>query len=64
MNEFLPELLKAFHDRFENDGRDDPIIKCKICCLEAPAASTRAEICEMCYEDDFWDWVQSMKQSS
>jgi len=29
-----------------------PIIKCKICCLKAPAASNRALICEMCFDDE------------
>jgi len=57
MSEFLGDLFKTFHDRLEHDGKQEVMIKCKICCLKAPAASTNSAICEMCYEDDFWDWV-------
>jgi len=51
----LPDLYFAFHDRLKEDGKEEKIIKCKICCLEVPAYSTRAEVCEMCFDVDFWE---------
>lgn len=54
--EFVKELYFSFVDKLTEDGKKHPLIKCKICLLEAPAESTRSQICEMCYEDDFWDF--------
>jgi len=43
-------------DRVGKTGRGPlpqyPIIKCKICCLKAPAASSVSLICEMCFDDE------------
>jgi len=57
--EDIPDLLTTFFDYIREDGKEHPIIKCKICCLEAPAASTRSAVCEMCFDDDFWDWKRA-----
>ena len=54
--EDLADLYFAFNDRLAEDGKEEKIIKCKICCLELPAYSTRAEVCEMCFDTDFWDF--------
>jgi len=60
--EDIPDLINTFFDYLEEDGKHHPIIKCKICRLKAPAASTRSNICEMCFDNDFWDW--NARQSS
>jgi len=54
--EDLYYYYQAFEDSLTEDGRKEhPMIKCKICCLRAPAYSKRAQICEMCFDSDFWD---------
>jgi len=59
-SEYYEELTSAFYELLDEDSksRHYPLITCKICCLEAPAASPNARVCEMCFEDDFWDLVK------
>jgi len=47
-------FLETFADYLGEDGKQHPLIKCKMCCLKAPAGSTHSEICEMCY-DECWE---------
>ena len=54
-SEFQKELYEAFYERLDTKTKERPIVRCKICCLEAPAASPMSKICEMCFEEDFWD---------
>jgi hypothetical protein len=56
-SEHKSDLYAAFYELLDTEPGMYPIVRCKICCLEAPAASPNAKICEMCYEDDFWDLV-------
>ena len=60
--EDLPDLYFAFHDWLAEDGKEQHIIKCKICCLEVPSHSTRSEVCEMCFDVDFWNHHQELKE--
>jgi hypothetical protein len=61
--EDLPDLYFAYHDRLAPDGKEESIIKCQICCLEAPAYSKRAKVCEMCFDTDFWEHLASLSGS-
>jgi len=53
---FFETWNNYLEDRIGKTGRgvlpQFPIIKCKICYLEAPAASSAAVICEMCFDDE------------
>lgn len=55
-DEFTNDLRETFDDKLRGSGEEPPIIKCKICHLKAPAASIKSSICEMCFEEDFWEW--------
>lgn len=51
MIEYIPWYKETFADLQQEDGHFHPQIKCNICRLKAPAASTRSVICEMCYDE-------------
>jgi len=61
--EDLPALYHAFHDRLADDGKEQKLIKCQICCIEnIPSYSTGALVCEMCFDDDFWEKMEEIKR--
>jgi hypothetical protein len=62
--EDLEDLYYAFGDRLEHDGKEQKIIICKICCLESLSHSTRSNICEMCFETDFWEHQETLVESA
>ena len=61
--EDLEDLYFAFGDRLERDGKEQKIITCKICCLESPSHSTRSNVCEMCFDTDFWEHHETTLES-
>lgn len=62
--EDLADLYYAFHDRFNDKDKKQKLIKCQICCIEGiPSHSKNSSVCEMCFEDDFWDKMEEIKES-
>ncbi len=61
--EDLPALYHAFHDRFGDPMKEQKLIKCQICCLdEVPSHSKNSSVCEMCFDDDFWQKMEEVKR--
>jgi len=62
--EDMSSLYHAFHDRFNDHDKKQKLIKCQICCIEGiPSHSKNSSICEMCFEDDFWDTIEELKKA-
>jgi hypothetical protein len=57
-------LYHTYDDFLDKNGKTHPIIKCITCLLEAPAASTNAKICEMCFDTDFWNLIEEINEST
>lgn len=57
----ISSLYHAFHDRVAG-GKQQKLIICKICNLESISHSTHSDICEMCFDDDFWQRYREGKE--
>jgi hypothetical protein len=61
VNEYSNLFIEAWDDSIKDSMRGAgrkfkpkmPLIKCKICCLKAPAQSPDGLICEMCFDTEF-----------
>lgn len=59
----MSSLYRSFHDRVNDSDKQQKLITCQICCIEkVPSHSKNSSICEMCFEDDFWDTMEELKK--
>ena len=59
----LPALYHAFHDRFNDSKKSQILIRCQVCCLSGvPSHSKTSTVCEMCFDDDFWDKMEEIEK--
>jgi len=63
--EDIPSLYHSFYERIDKQGKKQQLIVCRVCQgKDVPSHSTNSDVCEMCFEDDFWDHYAEQKQAS
>jgi hypothetical protein len=60
---YQEDLPALYHD-FNDSEKKQKLITCQICCIEGiPSHSKNSSICEMCFEDDFWDEMEELEKN-
>lgn len=61
-HEEIESLYRAFYERIDQTGKKQRLICCRVCReTGVPSHSTNSDICEMCFEDDFWEHFEEQE---